>query len=67
MLANLYATRQLSRLSAYGIGVYSSHAAALRSLDGRKGGAVVVHGNPGEFLVMSTRQHSKAFKSFEVI
>ena len=67
MLSNLYATRQLARLSAYGIGVYGTYDAALASLDSRKGGHVVAHGEPGEFLVMTIKQHGKAFKGYEVI
>jgi hypothetical protein len=65
-LATAYANRQLSRLSAYGIGVYPSHGLALQSLDTRKGGSVIVMGLPGDYLVMSIKQHSKGFNAFEV-
>ena len=66
MLITMYAQRQLARLSAYGVGVYSDYTNAAESLNSRRKGSVIVQGDE-EFLVMTAKQYSKEFTGYETI
>ena len=67
ILADAYEKRNMRKLSALGVEVYSNQRSAMNSLDRHKKGKVIVMGKPGEWLVMSPRLHSRAFKGYEVM